>query len=123
MLISDRLSGLYNLMYGASFTWNSVSSLSRRMTALAAITEMRIAIVQLEELNKKLEIELSIEDADINFKPWFDGDSNDNIQCFFDSSSHIEDEDTGSTINMIPDLFPIGKSTSFNEKSPEVLKT
>ena len=78
MLVSERLSGLFNMMQGASYTWNSVSSLSRRLTALAVISEMRVAIDQLEELNKKLEIGLSVEDADIDFDQWFNNDeSND----------------------------------------------
>ena len=124
MLVSKRLYGLYNMMHGASFTWNSVSSMSRRLTALAVISEMRVAIDQLEELNKKLEIGLSVEDAGIDFDQWFNNDeSNDDIQCFFKNDSYIEDKGTDGTINKIPDLFPQGLSTSFNENTPELIKT
>ena len=36
---------------------------------------------------------------------------------------YIEDDDTDSTINKLPDLFPLGMSTSYNKNTTETLKT
>lgn len=123
MLVSDRLRGLYFMMSSASYGWDFLSSLSKRMVAFGIISEMRVAIEQLEALNQKLEIEISVEDADIDFGLWFDEEPNKEIQPVFNHSSYIEEEEADSTINKIPDLFPLGKSTTFSENTTDVLKT
>lgn len=122
MLVSERLRGLYYLMSDAvTYSWTSVSSLTRRLIALGIISEMRVAIEQLEALNQKLEFELSVEDADIDFDQWL-GDVSD-IQPIFQHLSYVESENDNGTINKMPDIFPTGKSTSFKKSTIESLKT
>ncbi len=123
MLVSDRLRGLHTMMASSSYCWNNISSISRRMVALAAASEMQIVIEQLEVLNKKLDIELSVEDADIDFELWFDESNNQEIQPIFNSASYIEEEKADCTINKLPDLFPFGKSTTYTERTTDALKT
>lgn len=123
MLVSERLYGLYCMMSCASFGWDYVSPLSRRMTALGVISEMKVLIEQLEKVNTKLDIELSVEDADIDFNKWFDDEFIDGIQPLFHSDSYIESKEDNSSINKMIDLFPVGKSTSFNESTVSSLKT
>lgn len=122
MLASERLRELYYFMSeGLTAFWFSTSPLTRRLIALGIISEMRIAIEQLENINKKLEIELSVEDADIDFDQWL-GDSS-SIQPIFHNLSYIEGDDDNGTVNKIPDLFPVGKSTTFKDVTSETLKT
>lgn len=122
MLVSERLRGLYNMMSeGSLYYWSSVSPLSRRLTALSVISEMRIVIEQLEALNKKLEIELSVEDADIDFDLWLDDASD--LQHIFQKLAYYERDDDNATINKIPDLFSMSKSMTFKEATAESLKT
>ena len=122
MRASERLRSLYYMMSeDLSCNWYSVSSLTRRLIALGIISEMRLAIEDLEKLNLKLDIELSVEDADIDCDLWL-GDVND-MQYIFNSLSYVENKVDNSTINKMPDLFPIGKSTTFTETTIESLKT
>ena len=101
--------------------WTSVSPLTRRLIALGVISEMRIAIEQLEAINQRLDFEISTEDADIDFDLWL-GDSSD-IQYIFHNLGYITSDEDDSTVNKLPDLFPIGKSLTFREASAETLKT
>ena len=122
MLASERLRELHYFMSeGLATFWLSVSPLTRRLIALGIISEMRIAIEQLENINKKLDIELSVDDADIDYDLWL-GDSSD-IQPIFYNLAYIESDDDNSTVNKIPDLFPVGKSTTFRDTTAESLKT
>lgn len=109
------------MTFSSSCGWESSSPLSRRMVAMGIIAEMREVIELLEELNKKLDLELSVEDADIDFKMWL-GDVYD-IQPIFQSLSYIESNDDNSTINKMPDIFPLSKSTTFKDTTIESLKT
>lgn len=122
MRVSERLRGLhYYMKDGLPTFWTSVSPLTRRLIAFGVISEMRIAIEQLEAINQRLDFEISTEDADIDFDLWL-GNSSD-IQYIFQNQGYITSGEDDSTVNKLPDLFPIGKSTTFKEASAETLKT
>lgn len=120
MLISERLDGLYRMMQRSeSYEWETISSLSRRLEAFSIISEMRVVIEQLEKLNDKLDLEISIEDADIDFDQW----SGIGIQSLFNSKYYIEGEEDDAIINKMADLFPSGKSTTLFETTIGSIKT
>lgn len=122
MLVSERLMGLHDLMrIGSTYAWELSSSLSRRLIALSIISEMQVVIEQLEELNKKLELELSVEDAEIDFEAWqgFDPD----IQPIFHSNAYIEDENDNLTISNMPVMLTSFKSTTVSDATTEALKS
>lgn len=121
MLVSERLDGLYRMMQSAvTAAWDKVSPLSRRMVALGIISEMQVIIDMLKALNEKLDLEISIEDADIDFDQWSDK----RIQYrLFNSDYYIEGEEDDVTINKMTDLFPSGKSTTFCDETKGTLKT
>lgn len=122
MLISKRLRDLYYMMTeDLSYRWCHVSSLTNRLLALVIISEMRIIIDHLEIINQKLDKELSIDDADLDFDLWSDNASL--LQNFLDVFANVEIEDDISIINKIPDLFPLSKSPTFDESMVESLKT
>ena len=105
----------------SSDAWCFSNSISRRLIALGIISEMQEAIEQLESLNLKLEIELSIEDAEIDFLEWLD--FNPDIQCLFHYSEYVENSNNSSTINKIPEMFAAYKSTTVTETTTQALKS
>ena len=120
MSISNRLKGLQSLMQVGSLSsdaWCFSNSISRRLIALGIISEMQEAIEQLESLNLKLEIELSIEDSEIDFLEWLD--FNPDIQCLFHYSEYVENSNNSSTINKIPEMFAAYKSTTVTETTTQ----
>lgn len=120
MLISERLDGLYRMMQrSGSYEWETISALSRRLEAFSIISEMRVVIEKLESLNDKLDLEISVEDADINFNQW----SGKGIQPLFNSHYYIEGEEDNAIINKMADLFPSGKSTTLSENTLDSIKT
>lgn len=124
MLICDRLRGLnYLMLVSTSYVWNSLSSLSRRMVAMGIISEMRVAIEQLENLQKRLELEISVEDADIDFDLWFSDDFTNQIQPLFQGSCYAESEEDSGMVNNMCDLFPFGKSVTFSDTTASSIKT
>lgn len=120
-LVSERLRGLYYMMKeDLSCDWFLVSPLTRRLIALGFISEMRAIIEELQVLNLKLDTELSAEDVDLDFDLWTDDTSD--FQHIFQYLSYVEGKDDKSTINKIPDLFPLSKSPTFEESTAESLK-
>lgn len=103
------------------YHWISVSPLTRRMLAFGILSEMSFIIEHLKVLNQKVDIELRAEYGDIDLDLWSDDDSD--IQHILHFSSYIESEDDKSTINKIPDLFPLSKNPTFDESTVESLKT
>ena len=121
MLVSKRLDGLHRMMQNATMRgWENVSPLSRRMVALGIISEMQVVIDLLDALNEKLDQEISIEDADIDFDQWADRRTQ---SVLFNSNYYIEGEEDDVTINRMTALFPSGNSTTFHEETKDTLKT
>ena len=121
MLVSKRLDGLHRMMQNATMRgWENVSPLSRRMVALGIISEMQVVIDLLDALNEKLDQEISIEDADIDFDQWADRRAQ---SVLFNSNYYIEGEEDDVTINRMTALFPSGNSTTFHEETKDTLKT
>ena len=123
MIVSDRLEGLYYLILSSSTNFLSISPLARRMVAMGILSEMRTVISLLEDLNDRLGIEISEDDADIDFDLWSDRKNTDRIQYIFNPDFYIEDENDKTAINNMTDLFPVGKSTTFKDGTPEQLKS
>jgi hypothetical protein len=123
MLISNRLNGLMSLMQmgSSSDAWVFSSSITRRLIALSIISEMQVVIELLEELNLKLEIELSIEDAEIDFEDWLD--FNPEVQYLFHYSEYVENSSNSCIINNIPEIFETYKSTTVSETTTQALRS
>ena len=117
MLVSERLEGLFYLMEDYSIDADSHSPLVRRLMAFAILSEMYNVIEQLKELNNKMVVELSEEAADIDFDLWLKIDRNSKIQRVFNSELYIGNDEDDATIVKAVELFPVGKSSTFNEAS------
>jgi len=111
------------MLVSTPHVWDSLSSLSRRMVAMGIIAEMKAAIEQLETINQRLELEISVEDADIDFGLWGAGSFTQRIQPLFQGNSYIESEEDNSMVNAMCDLFTISKSVTFSEATASSVKT
>lgn len=101
----------------------SQSPLARRMIAFAIISEMSNITEELKDVNKQLVSELNEDVADIEFDQWLGENGKKMVQSLSKNTLYIEEDAGKITILKMTELFPIGKSTTFNNKSQEHLKT
>lgn len=123
MLISDRLELIRYTMVTFSKNFDTYSPMSRRLFAFAIITELFQINKQLEELSMKLDSEIGIEDANIDFDDWLEHTDWLNGKGVFNIESYHQQKDANTIINHLTDYLPDGvEGYSFTQEQAESFK-
>lgn len=105
MQVSDKIDILVHMMEVFSLSYDSFTYVTRRMYAIGLLAYMRDVIKDLEELNGKMDTEICIEAANIDFQKWHDKTTWDNVQHIFEEKAYQEVEDESAIINHMTDLM------------------
>lgn len=124
MLIGEKLELIRYTLVTFSKNFENYSAMTRRLMALGVVTELFQLNKQLEKLCMRLESEISVEDADIDFDNWLTHQEWINDEGIFSILSYHQQDDKDTIINHMTDCLPVGADGySFTKEQAESFKT
>lgn len=124
MLIGEKLELIRYTLVTFSKNFENYSAMTRRLMALGVVTELFQLNKQLEKLCMRLESEISVEDADIDFDNWLTHQEWKNGEGIFSILSYHQQDDKDTIINHMTDCLPVGADGySFTKEQAESFKT
>lgn len=124
MLIGDKLELIRYTLVTFSKNFENYSAMTRRLMAIGVVTELFQLNKQLENLCLRLESEISVEDAEIDFDDWLTNNNWINGRGIFDIVSYHPQDNKDTVINHMTDYLPLGKDGySFTPEQADTFKT
>lgn len=105
MQVDLKINIIIHMITDFSFTFKDLTYVTRRMYAIGLLAYIRDVISDLEELNSKMNTEICIEAANIDFERWHDSTTWDSLHFLFEEKAYLEVEKESSIINHMTDLM------------------
>ena len=124
MLIREKLELIRYTLVTFSKNFESYSPMTRRLMALGVVTELFQINKQLEDLCLRLDSEISVEDAEIDFDNWLTDNQWINGKGIFDIISYHPQDNKDTIINHMTDYLPMNQEGySFTTEQVDSFKT
>lgn len=124
MLIREKLELIRYTLVTFSKNFENYSPMTRRIMAIGIVTELFQINKQLDDLCLRLDSEISVEDAEIDFDDWLTNNQWINGEGIFDIVSYHPQENKDTIINHMTDYLPLSKDGySFTKEQADSFKT